>query len=149
MALFGSTAATLMQKKIGHSIPLMIGTTIQFGAAAIVLLAVSFGLGRTHFVLTTTAVWSMAWAVLVTSIAAVLLLLWLLNRGTAAKVSSLLYLVPPMAVLQALILFGEKGKRPGDHRYCDDLAGRCLSSAKLIRFSSDVLLARDVLSLWL
>ena len=50
----------------------------------------------------------MLWAVLVTSIAAVLLLLWLLNHGSAAKVSSLLYLVPPMAVLQALVLFGEK-----------------------------------------
>jgi drug/metabolite transporter (DMT)-like permease len=50
----------------------------------------------------------MAWAVLVTSLAAVLLLLWLLNRGSAAKVSSLLYLVPPMAVFQAYILFGEK-----------------------------------------
>ena len=108
MALLGSTAATLLQKKIGHSIPLMIGTTIQFGAAAIVLLGVSLALGRTRFELTTTAFWSMAWAVLVTSIAAVLLLLWLLNRGTAAKVSSLLYLVPPMAVLQALVLFGEK-----------------------------------------
>jgi drug/metabolite transporter (DMT)-like permease len=52
--------------------------------------------------------WVMAWAVLVTSLAAVLLLLWLLNRGSAAKVSSLLYLVPPMAVFQAYILFGEK-----------------------------------------
>jgi drug/metabolite transporter (DMT)-like permease len=31
-----------------------------------------------------------------------------LNKGSAAKVSSLLYLVPPMAVLQAFILFGEK-----------------------------------------
>lgn len=50
----------------------------------------------------------MSWAVLVTSIAAVLLLLWLLNRGSAAKVSSLLYLVPPLSVLQAYILFGEK-----------------------------------------
>ena len=108
MALLGSTVATLLQKKIGHSIPLMIGTTIQFGAAAVVLLGVSLGLGRTRFEVTTTSIWSMAWAVLVTSIAAVLLLLWLLNRGTAAKVSSLLYLVPPMAVLQALVLFGEK-----------------------------------------
>jgi drug/metabolite transporter (DMT)-like permease len=50
----------------------------------------------------------MIWAVLVTSIAAVLLLLWLLNRGSAAKVSSLLYLVPPMAVFQAFILFHEQ-----------------------------------------
>jgi drug/metabolite transporter (DMT)-like permease len=108
MALVGSTAATLLQKRIGRSIPLMIGTTIQFGVAAIVLLIVSIALGRTHFEFTAHAFWSMAWAVLVTSIAAVLLLLWLLNRGTAAKVSSLLYLVPPMAVIQAFVLFGEK-----------------------------------------
>jgi drug/metabolite transporter (DMT)-like permease len=108
VALIGSTAATLLQKRIGHSIPLMIGTTIQFGAAALVLLIVSIALGRTRFEVNATAIWSMAWAVLVTSIAAVLMLLWLLNRGTAAKVSSLLYLVPPMAVLQALVLFGEK-----------------------------------------
>jgi len=31
-----------------------------------------------------------------------------LNKGSAAKVSSLLYLVPPMAVVQAFILFDEK-----------------------------------------
>ena len=108
MALAGSTIATLLQKKIGHSIPLMIGTTYQFAVAGVVLLLVSIARGKTSIQLTHTTIWTMAWAVLVTSIAAVLLLLWLLNKGSAAKVSSLLYLVPPMAVLQAFILFGEK-----------------------------------------
>ena len=107
MALAGSTIATLLQKKIGHSIPLMIGTTYQFAVAGVALLVISIFRGRTHFEFTSTALWTMTWAVLVTSIAAVLLLLWLLNRGSAAKVSSLLYLVPPMAVLQAFLLFGE------------------------------------------
>jgi drug/metabolite transporter (DMT)-like permease len=107
IALAGSTIATLLQKKIGHSIPLMIGTTYQFAIAGIGMLLISLVRGRTHFELTHTTLWAMAWAVLVTSIAAVLLLLWLLNQGSAAKVSSLLYLVPPMAVLQAFILFGE------------------------------------------
>jgi drug/metabolite transporter (DMT)-like permease len=108
MALAGSTIATLLQKKIGHSIPLMIGTTYQFAIAGIVLLLVSIARGKTSIELTHTTLWTMAWAVLVTSIAAVLLLLWLLNKGSAAKVSSLLYLVPPMAVVQAFILFDEK-----------------------------------------
>jgi drug/metabolite transporter (DMT)-like permease len=99
--------ATLLQKKIGHSIPLMIGTTYQFAVAGVGLLIISIVRGRTRMELTHTTFWTMAWAVLVTSIAAVLLLLWLLNKGSAAKVSSLLYLVPPMAVLQAFILFGE------------------------------------------
>ena len=85
----------------------MIGTTYQFAVAGVGLLIISIARGRTHMELTHTTFWTMAWAVLVTSIAAVLLLLWLLNKGSAAKVSSLLYLVPPMAVLQAFILFGE------------------------------------------
>lgn len=108
IALAGSTIATLLQKKVGHSIPLMIGTTYQFLIAGIGLLVISIARGRTRFEITHTTVWAMVWAVLVTSIAAVLLLLWLLNRGSAAKVSSLLYLVPPMAVLQAFLLFHEK-----------------------------------------
>lgn len=108
IALAGSTIATLLQKKVGHSIPLMIGTTYQFLIAGIGLLTISLARGRTRFEITHTTVWAMVWAVLVTSIAAVLLLLWLLNRGSAAKVSSLLYLVPPMAVLQAFLLFHEK-----------------------------------------
>lgn len=108
MALAGSTIATLLQKKVGHAIPLMIGTTYQFAIAGAGLLVISIARGRTRFELTQTSLWTMAWAVLVTSIAAVLLLLWLLNRGSAAKVSSLLYLVPPTAVLQAFLLFGEK-----------------------------------------
>jgi drug/metabolite transporter (DMT)-like permease len=108
VALGGSTIATLLQKKIGRDIPLMIGTTYQFLIAGVVMLAISIARGRTRFELTHTSFWAMAWAVLVTSIAAILLLLWLLNHGSAAKVSSLLYLVPPMAVLQAYVLFQEK-----------------------------------------
>jgi len=108
VALVGSTIATLLQKKIGKSIPLMIGTTYQFFSAGIVMLLISIARGRTRFELTHTSFWTMTWAVLVTSIAAVLLLLWLLNRGSAAKVSSLLYLVPPMAVLQGFLLFNER-----------------------------------------
>ena len=108
VALIGSTLATLLQKKIGHDIPLMMGTTYQFLIAGVVMLALSIARGRTRFELTHTSFWTMAWAVLVTSIAAILLLLWLLNHGTAAKVSSLLYLIPPMAVIQGYLFFGEK-----------------------------------------
>jgi multidrug transporter EmrE-like cation transporter len=45
---------------------------------------------------------------LLTHCLAVLMLLWMLTRGSAARVSSLLYLVPPMTAIQALILFGEE-----------------------------------------
>ena len=108
LALLGSTVATLMQKKIGHSIPLLIGTTYQFAISGVVLLVLSVAIQETDFHLTQSGFFAMFWAVFVTSIAAVLLLFWLLNHGSAAKVSSLFYLVPPIAVLETYILFGEK-----------------------------------------
>lgn len=107
-ALTGSTSATLMQKKLGHSIPLLAGTTYQFLIAAIVLGLYSVVTGKTSMTWNLESSLAMAWAVLVTSIIAILLLLWMLTHGSAARVSSLLYLVPPMTAIQAFVLFGEK-----------------------------------------
>lgn len=107
-ALSGSTSATLMQKKIGHSIPLLAGTTYQFLIAGVVLGLFSLVTSKTKMEWTLESSLAMAWAIIVTSLIAVLMLLWMLTRGSAARVSSLLYLVPPMTAIQALILFGEK-----------------------------------------
>lgn len=107
-ALSGSTSATLMQKKIGHSIPLLAGTTFQFLIAGVVLGLFSLATGKTKMEWNLESTLAMAWAIIVTSLIAVLMLLWMLTRGSAARVSSLLYLVPPMTAIQALILFGEK-----------------------------------------
>ncbi len=107
-ALTGSTSATLMQKKLGHSIPLLAGTTYQFLIAAIILGIYSLVTGQTTMEWNLESSLAMAWAVLVTSIIAILLLLWMLTRGSAARVSSLLYLVPPTTAVQAWFLFGEK-----------------------------------------
>lgn len=108
LALLGSTTSTLSQKKIGHSIPLLAGTTYQFLAAGIVLLVLSIARSEVRLDWNLESSLAMLWAVLVTSIVAILLLLWMLGKGSAAKVSSALYLVPPVTALQAFILFGEK-----------------------------------------
>lgn len=107
-ALAGSTSTTLAQKKVGHSVPLLAGTTYQFLMAGMVFLLVSIARGHTDILWNTTTILSMAWAVIITSVIAILILLWMLTHGSAAKVSSLLYLVPPMTALEAFILFGEK-----------------------------------------
>lgn len=107
-ALSGSTSATLMQKRLGHSIPLLAGTTYQFLIAGVVLGIYSFVVGMTSIDWNLESALAMSWAVIVTSIIAILLLLWMLTRGSAARVSSLLYLVPPTTAIQAFILFGEK-----------------------------------------
>jgi drug/metabolite transporter (DMT)-like permease len=107
-ALSGSTSATLMQKKLGHSIPLLAGTTYQFLIAGVVLGIYSLAVGKTSIEWNVESALAMSWAVIVTSIIAILLLLWMLTRGSAARVSSLLYLVPPTTAVQAFVLFGEK-----------------------------------------
>lgn len=108
LALAGSTSATLLQKKSAGSIPLLAGTTYQFLIAAIVLGLYSLATNQMSITWNLEASLAMAWAVIVTSMIAILLLLWMLTHGSAAKVSSLLYLVPPATALQAFILFGEK-----------------------------------------
>lgn len=108
LGLSGSTSATLIQKKFGDSLPLLAGTTYQFLFAGVILTFISVLSGRTDLQWNLQSTLAMAWAVIVTSIIAVVALLWMLQRGSAAKVSSLLYLVPPAASLQAWALFGEK-----------------------------------------
>jgi drug/metabolite transporter (DMT)-like permease len=49
----------------------------------------------------------LAWIVLMLSIASIVLLYGMLRTGSASKVSSLYYLVPPVAAIQAYFLFGE------------------------------------------
>jgi drug/metabolite transporter (DMT)-like permease len=108
LGLSGSTSATLIQKKYGESLPLLAGTTYQFLFAGFILTIISMASGRAYLEWNLQTSLAMAWAIIVTSIIAVIALLWMLQRGSAAKVSSLLYLVPPAASLQAWALFGEK-----------------------------------------
>lgn len=49
----------------------------------------------------------LAWSVLGLSVGAIALLLYLLRRGQVSRAASLIYLVPPLAALQAALLFGE------------------------------------------
>jgi drug/metabolite transporter (DMT)-like permease len=53
------------------------------------------------------------WLIIALSVGAVLLLMRLLNSGSAASVSSLFYLVPPATALEAYLLFGEKVNTQG------------------------------------
>jgi drug/metabolite transporter (DMT)-like permease len=52
--------------------------------------------------------WSLAWAVVVLSIAAVLIMLWLLQRRAAARVSSLFFLTPALSTIEGAVLFDER-----------------------------------------
>jgi drug/metabolite transporter (DMT)-like permease len=113
VALIGSTTATLLQKKIGTGIPLVAGTAYQYLGSGAVLLAIAFATGGTSIQWNGKFIAAFIWLIVVLSVGAILLLLWLLNTGSAASVSSLFYLVPPATAIEAFLLFGEKVNTQG------------------------------------
>lgn len=113
VALIGSTAATLLQKKIGADVPLIAGTAYQYLASGFVLALAAIATGGTRIEWSGQFVVAFVWLIAVLSVGAILLLLWLLNSGSAASVSSLFYLVPPATALEAFLLFGEKVNTQG------------------------------------
>ena len=113
IALIGSTTATLLQKKIGSEVPLISGTAYQYLASGLVLAIAAFATGETHIQWSPKFIAAFVWLIAVLSVGAILLLLWLLNTGSTASVSSLFYLIPPATALQAFFLFGEKVNTQG------------------------------------
>ena len=113
VALIGSTTATLLQKKLGADIPLISGTAYQYLFSGCVLGIIALATQETSITWSLRFTAAFVWLVLVLSVGAILLLLWLLNSGSAAKVSSLFYLVPPATAIEAFFLFGEKVNTQG------------------------------------
>ncbi|CAB4363828.1 MAG: EamA family transporter [Actinobacteria bacterium] len=107
-SVFGMSAGTLTQRRRGGTTPLLWGTATQYFAAAAVL-----GIGAiVHrgegFHVTARSMFALAWAICVLSLAAVLIMLWLLQREAAAQVSSLFFLTPALSTMEGAILFGER-----------------------------------------
>lgn len=108
VSVAGMCGGTLIQRRHGMQMPLLRGTVVQYAASAAVL-AVGAGFHE-HFSFTITArsMFALSWAIVVLSIAAVLIMLWLLQHHAAAKVSSLFFLTPALSTLEGAVLFGER-----------------------------------------
>jgi drug/metabolite transporter (DMT)-like permease len=113
IALMGSTTATLLQKKLGADIPLISGTAYQYLFSGCVLGLIALATQETSITWNLRFTLAFVWLIVILSVGAILLLLWLLNNGSAAKVSSLFYLVPPATAIEAFFLFGEKVNTQG------------------------------------
>ena len=73
------------------------------------MLAVAAGYSeRWDIRFTSQTVFSLAWATIVLSLAAVLIMMVLLARHSAARVSSLFFLTPALSTIEGAILFGER-----------------------------------------
>lgn len=107
IALFGTTGGYLLQKRTSSGIPLITGTAVQYAVSAIAFLFVAMATENHTIYWTRQFFFGLSWSVFANSIASILILFTLLRHGSAQKVSSLNYLVPPSAAVMAYFLFDE------------------------------------------
>jgi drug/metabolite transporter (DMT)-like permease len=108
VALLGITAGTLYQKRFGGGIDWRAQFLIQYIAAGLL-----FGLGALLFE-TRAVQWNpqfafaLAWLVFVMSFAAIWLFYFLIRRTATTRLTSLLYLMPPVTALMGWAAFDER-----------------------------------------
>jgi drug/metabolite transporter (DMT)-like permease len=113
LALLGTTAGYLLQKKGGADIPFLAGTAVQFATSTVIFALASVIFEPLKVDITLEFVLALTWIVVALSIGSIFLLFYLLRNDSASSVSSLYYLVPPLAALQAYYLFDERIKGIG------------------------------------
>ena len=107
IALLGTSGGYLVQKKLGGEIPFLSGTGAQYAISAFAFAILSFTTEDQIIQWVPQFFFGLTWIVLMLSIASIVLLYGMLRTGSASKVSSLYYLVPPTAAIQAYFLFDE------------------------------------------
>jgi drug/metabolite transporter (DMT)-like permease len=108
IALVSISFGTLYQKQFGGDTDLLTGSFFQYLSVAIVmgLLAWLFETREVDWQLP--LVLSLAWLVLGLSVAATLLLMFMIREGESSRVAAYFYLVPVVTAIEAWLLFGER-----------------------------------------
>ena len=105
-ALLSITAGTLYQKRYVQPCDVRSANAVQLLAALVVTLPLAL-MESEAMRWNGELIGALAWSVLVLSVGGSSLLYMLIQRGAAASVASLMYLVPPCTALMAWLLFGE------------------------------------------
>jgi drug/metabolite transporter (DMT)-like permease len=106
VALLSITVGTLYQKRYVQACDVRSANTVQLIAALLVTLPLAL-LESESMRWNVELAGALAWSVLVLTLGGSSLLYLLIQRGAAAKVTSLMYLVPPCTALIAWVLFDE------------------------------------------
>ena len=107
MALLAITSGTLYQKRFVQPCDVRTANTVQLMAAALVTIPLA-ALEPEGMQWNGQLMGAMAWSVLGLTLGGSSLLYLLIQRGAAATVASLMYLVPPTTAVIAWLLFGEQ-----------------------------------------
>lgn len=105
-ALLSITLGTLYQKRFVTPCDVRTASTVQLGAAFLVTLPLAL-MEIESMQWNTNLAGAMVWSVLVLTLGGSSLLYMFIQRGAAASVTSLMYLVPPVTAFMAWMLFEE------------------------------------------
>ena len=106
MALTSITVGTLYQKRFVKPCDVRTASSVQLMAAWVVTLPLAM-LETEAIQWNHQMIYAMTWSVLCLTLGGSSLFYILIQRGAAAAVTSLMYLVPPTTAVMALVLFGE------------------------------------------
>ncbi|ODR91611.1 peptide ABC transporter ATP-binding protein [Sinorhizobium alkalisoli] len=101
------TYGTLYQKRHLQTGDIRAIATLQYAGALIVTVPMALTLEDMRVTWSVELVAALAWSVLGLSMGAIALLLYLIRRGQVSRAASLIYLVPPLAAVEAALLLGE------------------------------------------
>ena len=106
LSVVALTAGALVQKWLPRVDLRSAGFVQNVGGALVAVLSFVF-VGSLHWDNTGILWGALLWAVLVPSVIGSSLLMWMMRHGEATKVTALLLLAPPLAAIQAYLLFHE------------------------------------------
>jgi len=107
LGLAGITIGTLYQKRYVVNVDLWSGSLLQFCAALVPTGVLALCFEHRDVAWTPSFVFALGWLCIVLSLGAIGVLWTLIQRGAAARVASLFYLVPPATAFEAWLLFDE------------------------------------------
>jgi drug/metabolite transporter (DMT)-like permease len=106
LSVVAITAGALTQKWLPR-VDLRSAGCVQNVGGAVTAAIATLWFGSTFWDNTVLLWGALAWAVLVPSVVGTTLLMWMMRHAEATKVTALLLLAPPLAAIQAYILFNE------------------------------------------
>jgi drug/metabolite transporter (DMT)-like permease len=107
-AIMAMAAGTMIQRGSLSRDPMCVSGAVQNAAGAAVAIAATVAGGDYHWDGSPELWLGLGWAVLALSAAGLSLLVWMTRHQGATRVSTLLLLVPPLAAIEAWLLFGER-----------------------------------------
>ena len=108
VSVFAMSLGTIWQKRFGGGTDPVSSALYQYLGAAALMAVGSVAFETRTVIVNGELIFAMAWLVLVLSIGAIFLLMYMIRQGEMSKVASLFYLVPAVTAVIAWVLFGEQ-----------------------------------------